>query len=348
MSPPFILWRDGWGASVNPSYSEDTLVCAQKQHVNWILRKALSSHPLDANPFEKNFAMLSVYMDDSGSHDQSHNCVIAGYWGEVREWRRFEREWRAVLLKYGIEEFKANEFWPRLSGGRRNPPYNGWSDERSDAYINDLLTVIESRRVFPFANGILGDQWNQLLPHHKGILTYGAVDSDLQKALFMPLSMAVVRVLDYCREGRTMNFFFDDDPKNTRLTQAIVACFGQIKASFIEEGSSASEKIGSFGFEDSKVSPPIQAADLLAYEAHRWAKGAQGDQNSPTRMSYKRALSRAKTIEDFRFAASSAQKGLRRHRPETNCRSAGRGREHLAWCVNYIYTAVPAAPSPPA
>lgn len=299
---PLLILAERWGASVNPLHLEGKPMCAKNQHGDWILRKALSSNPLDANPLEKNFAMLSVYMDDSGSHDQSHNCVIAGYWGEVREWRRFQREWHAVLLRYGIQEFKANEFWPRLSGGRKNPPYNGWSDDKSDAYINDLLMVIESRRVFPFASGILGDQWNQLLPHHKGILTFGAVDSDVQKALLMPLSMAVVGVLNYCREGRTMNFFFDDDPRNTRLTQAIVACFGQIKARFMEEEGSTCEKIGSFGFEDSKVSPPIQAADLLAYEAHRWAKGAQGDRNFPLRDSYKRALSRARTIEDFRFA----------------------------------------------
>ena len=62
--------------------------------------------------------MLQVYMDDSGSHDDSHNCIVAGYWGSVVQWSALEAEWRQVLSVYGQEEFKSNKFWRKSSGKR--------------------------------------------------------------------------------------------------------------------------------------------------------------------------------------------------------------------------------------
>jgi hypothetical protein len=209
-------------------------------------------------------------------------------------------EWRA--LDYGITEFKGNEFWPRISGGRRNPPYNGWTDAKADSFIDNLLKVIESRRVFPFAFGVLGEEWNKMLPHHRGALTLGAVEKDLQKALFVPLNMAILRAIGYCHPGRTVDFSFDDAPNNVRLKQAIVACFSQIKANLLADGNPAYEKVGEFGFADSIKATPIQAADLLAYEAHRYSKEARGDPSFRMRDSYIRAISRHRSPLDFQLA----------------------------------------------
>ncbi|HMH12193.1 MAG TPA: DUF3800 domain-containing protein [Edaphobacter sp.] len=256
--------------------------------------------------------MLKVYMDDSGSHDTSHNRVIAGYWGEVREWRRFERKWSGVIVGYGVKEFKANEFWPRISGGRRNPPYNGWTDAKADSYIDDLLKVIESRRVFPFAFGVLGEEWNKMLPHHRGALTLGAVEDDLQKSLFVPLTLAILRTLDYCHSGKSIDFSFDDDPNNIRLKQAIVACFSQIRANLLADGDPAYEKVGEFGFNDSIKATPIQAADLLAYEAHLYSKEARGNPAFLMRDSYIRATSRSRSPLDFQLADDAKFASIKR------------------------------------
>ncbi len=245
--------------------------------------------------------MLQVYMDDSGSHANSHNCVVAGYWAKVTEWRKVERQWSAVLLEFGVEEFKANEFWPRLSGGRRNPPYNGWSDEKAERFMNRLLCVIETNRIFPFAFGVIGEEWEKLAERHRWAMTLGVVAQKVRKPMFVSLTLALVRTLDYCRTGSTINYVFDDDPKNLALKEAAVNCFSQVRANLIADNDPASEKLGEFSFSDSKKAAPLQVADLLAYEAHRYAKGAKGYLEFPARESYKRALCRIRSVEDFKL-----------------------------------------------
>ncbi len=71
--------------------------------------------------------MLQAYMDDSGSHDSSHNCVVGGYWGGVNKWRCLEREWNATLSDFEIEEFKARTFFRRVNG-KRVAPYSDWTE----------------------------------------------------------------------------------------------------------------------------------------------------------------------------------------------------------------------------
>jgi hypothetical protein len=97
--------------------------------------------------------MLTAYIDDSGTHDKSPNCVIGGYWGGVKEWSHFGAQWEQVLKSEGIEEFHAKEFWPRIDG-KRIGPYKGWSDERHKSFIDRLLTIIEDRNVYPFVSGV--------------------------------------------------------------------------------------------------------------------------------------------------------------------------------------------------
>ena len=85
--------------------------CGKSQPISWIQRRALLSHPLSQR--KKLFVMMQAYMDDSGTHANSHNCVIGGYFGGVNEWRRFERQWKPILDEYNISEFHGRRFWAR-------------------------------------------------------------------------------------------------------------------------------------------------------------------------------------------------------------------------------------------
>jgi hypothetical protein len=108
-------------------------------------------------------------MDASGTHDGSHNCVVAGYWGGEKAWSAFEWDWKEVLRSEGIEEFHAKEFWPRIEGERIGI-YRGWSDDRHRIFMDRLLTVIETSRVTPFAIGVLGAEWSKQPTPYRGVL----------------------------------------------------------------------------------------------------------------------------------------------------------------------------------
>ncbi|HLW44510.1 MAG TPA: hypothetical protein VKS00_08470, partial [Candidatus Acidoferrales bacterium] len=64
---------------------------------------------------ERTLAVLIAYMDESGIHEDSAVCAIAGYVGSAEEWRRFEHKWKQALRAESISEFHMSEF----ESGRR-------------------------------------------------------------------------------------------------------------------------------------------------------------------------------------------------------------------------------------
>lgn len=245
---------------------------------------------------EKAFAMLQVYMDDSGSHNGSHNCVVAGYWGSVLHWAALEREWKQILAIYGIEEFKSNKFW-RKSSNNRVPPYTGWSDAKASVFFESLLSVLADHSLYPFAAGVLGEEW-KLQPPNTKFLASGTGEERLQKALFMPLHRSIYRCLSYCPVGETMHFVFDES-SDKRLKLLMLACFDRVKRHLHEAGDELACRMGALSFEDSKNAVQLQAADALAYLAHRYAKALTGDTQLAPSDEYALALSRMRSKEDF-------------------------------------------------
>jgi hypothetical protein len=263
----------------------------------WILGKSLRTSPLNLPHSGKVFVMLQAYVDDSGTHDGSHNTVLAGYWGRLHQWKKFESAWRAVLDSEGIEEFHAKEFWPRIPGKGRIGVYRDWSDERHKSFIHRLLAVIESSKIYPFACGVLGAEWERLAPEEKELLSAQEQEA-LQKPMLMAMNRLMFRVAGYCNPSRIVNFTFDEF-NSEKLKVAVMQQFAEVKRILRADNDRVVERIGGLAFEDSKVALPLQAADLLAYEAHRYAKAAQGDKNHPTRVEYTRALRNFRHRDDF-------------------------------------------------
>ncbi len=44
-------------------------------------------------------SLLSIYCDESGIDAKNRAAVVAGYVGQVSEWGKFAKEWRAILKK---------------------------------------------------------------------------------------------------------------------------------------------------------------------------------------------------------------------------------------------------------
>jgi uncharacterized protein DUF3800 len=241
--------------------------------------------------------MLTAYMDASGTHDDSHNCVVAGYWGGEKAWSIFEWNWKKALQSEEIEEFHAKVFWPRINGERVGV-YRGWSDTRHAAFMNRLLTVIETSRITPFAAGVLGAEWGkQPTPYRRVFnrMTEPELSTSGPKSLFLPFQVCIVHASMYCKDGIRMHFVFDQD---SRIATQVVKVFSYIKQE-MKTDEHLRFSIGDLTFADSRVATPLQAADLLAYEAHRYAKKAQGSDDAPMRQEYRRALTRARSKHDF-------------------------------------------------
>jgi hypothetical protein len=105
----------------------------------------------------------------------------------------------------------------------------------------------------------------------------------------------VVRVASHCHPGVKVNFVFDDNPQTVGWASI---CYSGMKA-LVTKDRSLTASMGDLSFASSKTALPLQAADLIAYEAHNWAKESSGNENHLTRPVYRRALRNFKTKEDF-------------------------------------------------
>lgn len=247
------------------------------------------------------FVMLKAYMDDSGTHADSPVCLIAGYWGGTNQWKQFEQRWKLVLDRHKVDEFHAKVFWGRDASKERIGPYKGWSDRKRHAFMEELLRVIGSVKVHPFAFGVLSSEWSKRTSWQKKILSGGSgksLNNAPQNPMFMSFQTAILRICRYCHEGVAMHFVMDSNA-NTNGWSAI--CYNKAKKELAtsEWGHLKPENLGDLVFSDSKKALPLQAADLLAYEAFKYAKWAKGDSKARMRREYALALRNYKSKEDF-------------------------------------------------
>ncbi len=87
---------------------------------------------------------LTVYFDESGIHEDSGHCIVAGFVASDQEWNKFEARWHAAS---GNVVFHGNEFIGRKPGGERTKTYKGCSDQKAKDYLTGLMKGITSSRV---------------------------------------------------------------------------------------------------------------------------------------------------------------------------------------------------------
>jgi len=200
----------------------------------------------------------------------------------------------------------------RSPDSRRRPePYTGWDDLRHADFIDRLLRIIESTKIMPFACGVSPQEWSKLSKNRIVIFT-NSQNERLQKPLVIALHRIIVRIASYAYSHKVMHFVMDLDKGKPSVQHAMLSTFADIKYSLKHDRDPLADRIGDLTFAESDKAIPLQAADLLAYEAHRYAKSANGDPNHPVRLEYRRALSRFRSKDDFWFFDEKRFTGLNR------------------------------------
>jgi hypothetical protein len=242
-------------------------------------------------------SLLRAYLDDSGTHADSKTCVLAGYFGGRRQWAKFEEEWKRVLDEYGLEEFHAHRFWSAASG-KSVSAYGGWDRQKAATFLRRLLTIITSVRIYPFGSAVVMKDWDALPVDEKRVLTGAAyhdgepvLSGARKKPFFLPFVHAIQKAASYCHEQTRIDFYFDRND----ACSAYAADYFLFLASLRDHP--ATPKLGEIAFVDSRSDPPIQAADLLAYEINKYVNEllSQGVTELNPRATLKRAIFKAKS-----------------------------------------------------
>ena len=255
------------------------------------------------------FCMLEAYMDESGIHDEAHACVIAGYWGGENQWRRFERRWTQIIEDADepeVQEFHSVDFWK--PDGSRKGVFAEWSDTKADAFINDLLSCIGDYKLYPMSATLKVAAWEKLTKNERMFLTGGKFNSELNawitpsspnQTYYLPFQFAVALPAMACKAHLKVHYAFD---LHKQFKTHASELFALLKK---DEKLSCRDRLGTFGMEDGKDAPGLQAADLLAYHSYQHNK-SRVLTDIPTPLSkmpriLKAAIKNHKSTEDFPF-----------------------------------------------
>ena len=113
--------------------------------------------------------MMEAYMDESGIHGGYCKAVRCGgfCWGR-RQWVSFEKQWAELLKEFGVPEdvgFHANKFFKKDKSGERFGVFRGWGDDKAKDFLDGLLTIIESHRLYA-TGGSVDLTYFYSLPHN--------------------------------------------------------------------------------------------------------------------------------------------------------------------------------------
>jgi len=193
---------------------------------------------------------LSVYFDESGTDSGNSSLIVAGFGATIEQWDRFSDEWLQAQADFRAPCFHAKEF----DDARRGfGPYADWSKAKRDEYLNRLLGIIIRRTFMSFGTILEKDAYDAVIAPHPA----------RRKYFYAPYAFAafncIFETCDWRNEyhaGKVITFFFDKGHKNEGQLLEVAQRVLIGKDRLVQDLVSA----------DDQFLPPLQAADLLAFE----------------------------------------------------------------------------------
>jgi len=199
--------------------------------------------------------MLSCHLDDSRG---SRNLVVAGFLGGQQDWGFFEREWLDALKKYHVPSpFKMQHWQTRKRVFRLMP------EQKRRDLLNDLLAIIRLRATMAVGAVVS-------LPDYDAVFNEEAMRRRVGTPYSLCIQACIARVGTWARlysHNERIAYVLDRGHANAG------DAWLSYKHCAADEATAEKHRVGPLVFEDDRVAIPLQAADLVAYEAMRYQEG---------------------------------------------------------------------------
>jgi hypothetical protein len=205
---------------------------------------------------------LIVYLDESGTHDQSPISVMAGYVGTAAQWERFGQSWSTLLISAGIQHVHAVDLF------KRTKQFKGWTAGDVNAFAVNLDGIIAAHLQLGFSVVVRDDDYRTV--YRSGAPTRLPQDSKYGVCFRGSLAFAPSYIASELKaladpkfaQGVVMDFVLEDGHRNVGDARRLFTMF---KADALDEWR---ELVGTFDVVK-KPAPGAQAADFLAYCVYR-------------------------------------------------------------------------------
>jgi len=203
-------------------------------------------------------AALTVYFDDSGTHNESPITVIGGWIAPIQQWKKFIKEWNKAKAEYGFGELHTANFM----FNNKNSEFadkDEWNDAKKKIVLQRLESIILQRVSHGFCLRVVKKDHSELIPQ------------ELKKTVGnFPYTYALRGAIGFMENWRKKigiteptEYIFDTMTKGAAKTE--------INRVF-EEAIQMENTLHKYGiykgwhsFRDSEEILPLQAADMLAW-----------------------------------------------------------------------------------
>lgn len=204
----------------------------------------------------KPLGMLYAYADDSGTHKASEVVVYGCLWGAKHDWQNFEGNWLKVLARYGLQNFHA-----AIVEARRHE-YAHLRSTEAEALTLELARVIVDCGIRHVTAAIDRPAWDAV------------VDADPSASAFKerfrdPLHLGLEHCLQVTAEWSRLNAESEPVALMANNQGEAEATARDLYAAYQDSAKWNGILSGPFTFMAAKRFPPLQAADLVAREAHK-------------------------------------------------------------------------------
>jgi|GEM_PF-1023925 len=193
--------------------------------------------------------VLKAFIDESGTHDDSPVLTVAAYLGRQKEWRSWTKKWNKA--KRPVKVFHATDAQNYCG------EFKGWDETKLNNFVKGLLPVIAESDIPGIAIGIHMDAFREATKGREDLLE---IFGTPYGACFQWLVQTILYLQARAESTEKIAFYHE---VNQYKAEALAA-FDHLKTYANPQGSILSL---TFGGKDDYV--PLQAADILAYEANK-------------------------------------------------------------------------------
>jgi hypothetical protein len=195
---------------------------------------------------------------------------MAGYVGDLSVWTDLSAKWQQLLIKHEISGLHMKELIP-ITGEHRDA---GWDHAKRDAVVSEFISVIRAAHLYGIGIGVETEAWRRIHREHP---EHRKLFGTAQEFCVQRITERVIRRWHLDRQSDFMTIVFDRDPE---FAAGRIKFYGDL----IRHDPRANRIISAIMFADPVRYPPLQCADLLAWETRKLAATRQlnaGDSCSP-------------------------------------------------------------------
>jgi hypothetical protein len=207
--------------------------------------------------------MLKTFMDETGVHDDAEMVAVGAYIARPKHWRAWTKDWNIHKRKVPpgrrpIEVFHSTD----CANYRRE--FDGWTKEERDSYVAQLLPVTPSHELAGFVIGVhLPGLQKAFNGRHELIDMFGTPYA----ACFQWAISNIMEIATTYGKGERMAFIHEINDYKGECVKAF---------EYVSTYLNPRKIPMTFGFGSKGDYPPLQAADVLAYEGGKFLKNPTG------------------------------------------------------------------------